>query len=134
MAREGAWRRLAVAAVVAVVAVTGLSACGGGDDDSGTQLPGEVETTDRLRFDPDEFTVRFDRETSFALVNEDNVDHNFTLTHVFVDADNFVTVDVKAGQTADVTFTVKERPASGTFTFYCRFHQAQGMSGKITVR
>ena len=111
-----------------------LSACGGGSDES-TRLPGEVTTTDRLRFDPDEFTVRFDRETSFTLVNDDNREHNFTLTYVFVDADNFVSVDVRPGETADVTFTVKERPPSGsTFTFYCRFHQAQGMSGKIRVQ
>jgi len=135
MALTGAWRRLAVA-VAGVVAVGGLSACGGGGDDGGTSLPGEVKTTSRLRFDPGEFTVRLDRETSFTLVNEDDDrEHNFTLTFVFVDADNFVSVDVAPGQTAEVTFTVKERPPAGTtFTFYCRFHQSQGMSGKITVR
>ena len=127
-----AWRGLA-AVVVGAVATMALVACGGGSEE-GTELPGVVETLGTLRFDPDGFTVRLNRETSFTLENNDNREHNFTLTYVFVDADNFVTVDVKPGATAEVVFTVKEAPATGTFTFYCRFHQSQGMSGKITVR
>lgn len=121
-------------AVVGMVAVVGLSACGGGDDDGGGSGLGELTTTDMLRFEPDELEVPFEREFSFLLRNEDDERHNFTLSHVFVDEANFVNVDVEANGTAEVSFIVRERPRDGFLTFYCRYHQSQGMSGRITLR
>jgi plastocyanin len=120
--------------VVGMVAVVGLSACGGGDDDDGGAGLGELTTTDMLRFDPEELEVPFEREFSFLLRNEDDERHNFTLSHVFVDEDSFVNVDVEAKGTAEVSFIVRERPRDGFLTFYCRYHQSQGMSGRITLR
>ena len=125
-------RRWIASALVAVVGVLGLAACGGGGGDNAT-LPGEVKATKFLRFDPDHFNVRFNRDTSFTFKNTDSREHNFTLSYVFTDVDNFVSVDVPAGQSKEVRFTVKDRPKAGYLTFYCRFHQNQGMSGKIKL-
>ena len=122
-------------AIVVLVAIVGLGACGGGDDDNdvGRGL-GSLSATNLLRFDPDEFEVPFDREFSFTFRNDTDQRHNFTLSHVFVDLDNFVDVDVEPKSSAQVTFTVKERPRDGFLTFYCTYHQSQGMSGRITLR
>jgi plastocyanin len=124
-------RRLAVLTVIAL-AVVGLTACGGSSN-----KPKELsvlQTTNELRFKPDSFKVRFNQETVFTLQNTDKSrTHNFTLTEVFVDPDHFVSVDVPPGQTRQVKFTVTQRPAPGFFTFYCRFHQGSGMSGRITL-
>ena len=121
-------------AVVGMVAVVGLGACGGGDDNGGGGRIGELSVTNLLRFDPDEFEVPFDREFSFTFTNDTDERHNFTLSHVFVDLDNFVNVDVEPESSTQVTFTVKERPRDGFLTFYCTYHQSQGMSGRITLR
>jgi plastocyanin len=70
---------------------------------------------------------------AFSFENEDNREHNFTLTFVFVDPDNFLSVDVPAEQSRTVRFTmVRDRPRDGFLTFYCRFHQQEGMQGRIT--
>ena len=124
-------RRCIASALVAIMGVFGLAACGGGGGDTG--LPGTVSATKFLRFDPDHFNVRFNRDTSFTFRNTDSREHNFTLSYVFTDVDNFVSIDVPAGQSKDVRFTVKDRPAAGFLTFYCRFHQNDGMSGRIKL-
>jgi plastocyanin len=93
----------------------------------------ELTATNMLRFEPDQFQVPFEREFSLTFTNNDNQRHNFTLSHVFVDLDNFVNVDVEPGESKLVSFTVRERPRDGFFTFYCRYHQSQGMSGRITL-
>jgi len=121
-------------AVVVLVAIVGLGACGGGDGGGSAGGLGELTATNMLRYEPDEFEVPFDREFSFTFRNEDNERHNFTLSQVFVDLDNFVDVDVEPNSSTLVTFTVKERPRDGFLTFYCTYHQSQGMSGRITLR
>ncbi|MFP5317363.1 MAG: cupredoxin domain-containing protein [Acidimicrobiia bacterium] len=134
---EGARRKRhrLVTAVAGMVAIVGLGACGGGGDNGGgAGRIGELTATDMLRFDPDEFEVPFEQEVSFTFTNEDNERHNFTLSHVFVDLDNFVNVDVEPDSSTEVRFTVRERPRDGFLTFYCRYHQSQGMSGRITLR
>jgi plastocyanin len=126
-------KRHRLAAVLAsAVAVVGLGACGDGGGGGGVGL-NELTATNMLRFEPDQFQVPFEREFSLTFTNNDNQRHNFTLSHVFVDLDNFVNVDVEPGESKLVSFTVRERPRDGFFTFYCRYHQSQGMSGRITL-
>ena len=123
--------RLASLLAVAL-AVVALSACGGGGGDD--EAPGTIKATSNLRFDPESINVRFDRETIFTFQNnDDNRTHNFTLSYVFTDADNFVNVDAKPGEAMEVKFTVKERPAAGFLTYYCTYHQGQGMHGRIKL-
>ena len=128
-------KRWVTTAMIGVIATFGLAACGGGDDDEPSLGRGLVATSHDgdPRFDPDEVQVRLNQEVSFSMENEDDREHNFTLTHVFVDADNFLTVDVPANQSRSIRFTVRDRPRDGFLTFYCRFHQAEGMQGRIQL-
>lgn len=124
-------RRVAAAVVIAM-AVVGLTGCGSGS--SGPKELSVLQATNELRFKPDQFKVRLNQETVFTLQNTDKSrTHNFTLSSVFTDPDHFVSVDVPAGQSRQVKFTVTQRPGPGYFTFYCRFHQGDGMAGRITL-
>jgi len=123
--------RLASVLVVALSAFA-LSACGGGG--GGKDVPGTVKATSNFRFDPDSITVRLGHETIFTFKNTDKTrTHNFTLSYVFTDLDNFVNVDAKPGESKDVKFTVKDKPPAGFLTYYCTYHQGQGMQGRIKL-
>lgn len=122
------WMRVGL---VGVLAVFSMSACGGdGDDDE--SLTSGVVATEMFRFEPDTINVRFNQEAVFTFENDDTREHNFT-TSVFVDRDNLVSVDVAPGDDKQVRFTVTERPRDGFLSFYCRFHQNQGMNGRILL-
>lgn len=131
-------KRWVTTAIVGVVATIGLAACGGdGDDDDDLRslargLVASSETGDP-RFEPEEVLAPLNQEVSFGVTNEDDREHNFTLTHVFTDPDNFVNVDVPAGQSRSVRITIRERPRDGFLLFVCRFHQSEGMTGRILV-
>ncbi len=128
-------KRWVTTALIGVIATFGLAACGEGDneDERGALSRGVVARSDAGEpvWEPEELEARLNQEVSFSVTNEDNREHNFTLTHVFTDPDNFVNVDVPAGEARPVRFTIRERPRDGFLSFYCRFHQAQGMQGKI---
>jgi plastocyanin len=124
-----ATRWIAVA-LIGVIASLGLTACGGGEQDN--TLTSLVSATKFFRFDPDTINVPFDKEAVFTFDNRDTREHNFT-TSVFVDRDNLVSVDVAPGENRQIRFRVTERPGPGFLSFYCRFHQGQGMQGKIKL-
>lgn len=130
-------KRWVTTALIGVIATLGLGACGGGEKTPALGRTGDLVAKDVdgvPLFEPTEVQVRLNQETRFTFQNQDDKrEHNFTLTFVFVDADNFVSVDVPSKQTKDVRFTVKERPRDGFLTFYCRFHQAEGMQGRIKI-
>ncbi|MDQ3978792.1 MAG: cupredoxin domain-containing protein [Actinomycetota bacterium] len=130
-------KRWVTTAMIGVIAIFGLGACAETDneDERGALARGVVatSTTGDPRWQPEELEAQLNQEVSFSVTNEDDREHNFTLTHVFTDADNFVRVDVPAQQSRSVRFTIRERPRDGFLSFYCRFHQAQGMVGKIIL-
>ena len=124
--------RARIASVLAIaIAVFSLTACGGGGSED---PPGTVKATNQFRFSPDSLTVRLNAETVLSFKNTDkNRLHNFTLSYVFTDLDNFVNVDAKPGEIKEVKFKVTQKPASGFLTYYCTYHQGKGMHGKIKV-
>jgi plastocyanin len=75
----------------------------------------------QLRFSPATLSVR--KGTELTIQNVGSADHTFTITGTSVDLVN------AAGQTQKVAIDL----APGTYTFICRFHQALGMKGTITV-
>jgi plastocyanin len=57
------------------------------------------------------------------LDNKGSVEHNFTIT-------GQVDQNVASGKKVEVDMTF---PKSGTLSFFCKFHQSQGMAGGLTV-
>ena len=124
-------RAITLALLVAAIAL-GLAACGGGSSSSnessgsgGSAESGsgktEVELDDDY-FDPKTITGDPGKTVTLELKNEGNNEHNFTLSAQSVDQ------DVEAGEEAEVTVTI---PKSGSLTFYCKYHQSQGMEGML---
>ncbi len=127
-------RRLIVPIAVAALTLLGV-ACGGGGD-GGTAAPAPQGTTptetaaspagDTLRmrdneFVPSEFTVQAGSE--ITLQNEGQAPHTFTIEGENIDH------EVQAGETE--TESLELQP--GTYDFVCRFHEAAGMVGTLTV-
>ena len=118
---------------LAALAFTGVLGACGSSSSSGKPIA-ELTATKDLQFTPNKFSVKFNQEVVFTLRNTDTKNtHNFTISSIFTDPDHFVNVDVPPGQSREVKFTVTQRPAIGYFTFYCRFHQSQGMTGRMTL-
>ena len=121
-------------ALIGVVATLGLGACGGNGEEKQevTGLLAAADVGGVPRFEPTTVYVRFGQEAAFTYQNKDEKrEHSFTLPFIFVDKDNFLSVDVPPGQSRTIRFPVRERPRDGFLSFYCRFHQGEGMQGKI---
>jgi plastocyanin len=118
-----------------VVSLLGLSGCGGGDDDERQTADVIVEDEDVLAFEPKELEINLNEETTFTFLNNDDLLHNFTAPAIFVnDVQNPVDVDLPPGQRVSVKIpAVAQAPRDGFFLFYCKFHQTQGMFGRITI-
>ena len=65
------------------------------------------------------------RQFTMRVVNEDEVDHNFSVPSVPID------LDFKAGDVKTVIFVI---PATGPVEFFCKFHRDRGMQGSIKVQ
>jgi plastocyanin len=126
--------RVAVAALIGVLALT-AAGCSGGD---GGAAGGNASATtaaaaggeDELKLTAqgikwDTTTLRLTSGTSYRVevTNEDSVEHNFTFQEASADT------DVAGGENATVTFTA---PAAGSYEFICKYHP-QGMRGTVTV-
>jgi plastocyanin len=63
---------------------------------------------------------------AITLANAGNLDHNFTIQG------SDLSIDVSPGE-EDETGEVGDFVEAGTYRFFCRFHEDQGMVGSITV-
>ena len=116
-----------------VVLSLGLGACGGGGDD---ELTADVKIKDdTLRFDPTELELSLNQETSFTFLNSDNRLHNVTIPALSNDEQkNAIDMDIPVGQRISVPIPkVDAAPRDGFFLFYCKYHQTEGMSGRIKI-
>jgi plastocyanin len=113
-------RRTIVGVLLAGVVVAG-SACSsdGGSADGGGGTADQTITIKDLAFDPTQLTVN--GSTTIEVVNEDGVEHSFTLD------DGSVNQDVQGGESATVTID----PAA-SIGWHCEFHP-DTMKGSITV-
>ena len=122
-------RRLAIASI-ALVLMLAAAACGGGSgsnsntsSESSASSSGKIEVEmDDYYFDPKVIKGKPGDTVTLELKNEGSVDHNFELESQGVDQ------DVSAGSEAEVDVTI---PESGSVEFYCKFHESQGMEGKL---
>lgn len=116
-----------VLALAAVAIVTTLAASCSGDDGGGpgggaaTGSAGPTVTMKDIAFDPTSLTVTAGQDTTIRLVNEDGVEHSFTLD------DDSVSQDVEGGESSSVTINVSE-----TIGWHCTYHP-DTMKGTIEV-
>ena len=118
------------AAVVALVMVALLSACGGGSSGSNQPAGSTQVTLSEYKFAPSSLTVSHGK-VIFWLVNSGNLAHDMAIQ----DSSNnrLATSDlVSAGDSKE--FDVNDIPA-GTYKIFCtqQGHEASGMKGTLTV-
>ena len=115
-----------------VAMAMGLVGCGGGGDD---KLTADVTVDDTLRYDPNELEINLNSDETFTFLNEDDTVHNVTIPALFSDdIQTAIDVDIPAGQRVAVQIPkVTAAPRDGFFLFYCKYHQSQGMSGRIKI-
>ncbi len=112
--------RITILAVLVAVVLVGSACSSDGDtqgDGGGTA--DETITIKDLAFDPTELTVS--GSTTIEIVNQDTVEHSFTLD------DDSVGQDVEGGESATVTID----PAA-SIGWHCEYHP-DTMKGTITV-
>lgn len=116
-----------MAGLLGVAMFVGLTGCGGGgSSDSGKKADVTVDSTNR--FSPNKVEISLNQEDSLTVLNKDKVVHNVTIPAFAID------MDVQPGQRIALKIPpVKAAPRDGFFSFYCKFHQTEGESGRITV-
>ena len=109
-----------------VAAALMLGACGGGGDGGGTggtggNGGGSTLTMVDNSFQPSDLSVS--SGTELQLSNEGQAPHTFTVEGGDIDE------ELEAGQRSSVTIDLDP----GDYDFVCEFHEAQGMTGTLTV-
>jgi plastocyanin len=129
---RGKWARTAVSGFVGLTMVFGMAACGGGDGD---KLTADVTMDETLRYDPNELEINLNEESTFTFLNDDNKVHNITVPGLSNDIEqNAIEVDVEPGQRGTLKLPkVTTAPRDGFYLFYCKYHQTQGMSGRLKI-
>lgn len=115
------------------VLLPGLGACGGGGGDERTADVSIEDNT--LRFEPNELDIDLNQEQTFTFINRDDTVHNVTIPAIFRDAEqNPVEADIQPGERVSVKIpAVGAAPRDGFFLFYCKYHQTEGMSGRLKI-
>jgi plastocyanin len=103
--------------------VTGQAANDHGSKDVSGESKAEMEMYDYY-FEPTVVTGKPGETITLELKNKGKVEHNLSIDGQSVDQ------NVAAGEQAEVQVTF---PKSGTVSFFCKFHQSQGMAGGLTV-
>ena len=116
-----------------VVLLPGLGACGGGGGDDRTA---DVSIKDNvLRFEPNQLEIDLNKEQTFTFINRDDTVHNFTAPGIARDTEqNPVEMDIQPGERVSIKIpAVTSAPRDGFFLFYCKYHQTEGMSGRLKI-
>jgi plastocyanin len=126
----GKRERVAIGGLLGLVMLMGLTGCGGGGS-SATELKADV-TVDKVdsihQYDPKKLEISLNHEETFTFLNKDKIVHNVTVPAFAID------MDIQPGQRVDVKIpAVSQAPRDGFFTFYCKYHQAEGEAGRINV-
>lgn len=112
-----------VACAAVALAVT-ASGCGSGSDKSSSGSGGLALQASDNAFKPDQLTAQAGKKVAVVLKNDGATLHNFAIDALGVSK------DVEPGKTATISFTPQ---SAGPLRFYCKYHQALGMTGTITV-
>jgi plastocyanin len=104
--------------LAAAVIIWALACRGGGEGQGGVLAMGAGD----FYFKPQEINARPGQPVTLRIVNEGKVPHTFTIKALGVD------VELRPGEERTVTFT-----PTGEGEFVCRFHEAQGMKGRVVA-
>ena len=131
---RGKWAKMVISGFLGLTMAFGLAACGGGGDD---ELTADVTMAmdETLRYEPNELDMNLNEETTFTFVNKDDKVHNVTVPALSNDAEqNAIEIDVAPGQRGTLKLPkVTTAPRDGFFLFYCKYHQSEGMSGRLKI-
>ena len=129
---RGKWAKTVISGFLGLTMAFGMAACGGG---GGDELTADVTMDDTMRYDPNELEINLNEETTFTFVNKDNEVHNITVPGLSNDIEqNAIEVDVQPGQRGTLKLPkVTTAPRDGFFLFYCKYHQTEGMSGRLKI-
>ena len=113
--------------------LTAMAACGGGGGDERTADVSIKDNT--LRFEPNSLDIDLNAEQTFTFINRDDIVHNVTVPGIAGDAEqNPVEMDIQPGERVSVKIpAVTSAPRDGFFLFYCKYHQTDGMSGRLKI-
>ncbi len=130
---RGKWAKTVISGFLGLAMAFGMAACGGG---GGDELTADVTMDDEtLRYDPNELEMNLNEETTFTFVNRDDQVHNVTVPALSNDIEkNAIEIDVQPGQRGTLKLPkVTTAPRDGFFLFYCKYHQTEGMSGRLKI-
>ena len=129
---RGKGGRAVVSGLLSLSMMLGMAACGGGGDD---ELTADVTMDDTLRYDPKELDMNLNEETTFTFRNKDDKVHNITVPGLSNDVEqNAIEIDVQPGQRGTLRLPkVTQAPRDGFYLFYCKYHQTEGMSGRLKI-
>ncbi|HWI61664.1 MAG TPA: cupredoxin domain-containing protein [Symbiobacteriaceae bacterium] len=121
-------KKVLILAIVAVLSLGLLAACGGGGGGATHKLEVVAGENGEMKYTPDTLSVKKGETVEVTLVNKDSAQaHSFILAKY-----NVKTKQVQPGQKETVKFVAKD---AGDLTFECDVpgHKDGGMVGKITV-
>ena len=103
-----------------------VNAAGVQANNHGTQIvSGETKIElDDYYFSPTILKGKGGQQIRVELENEGSVEHSFTIDSQGIDK------VIAPGEDAKVTVTL---PASGSLSFYCKFHKSSGMAGALVT-
>jgi plastocyanin len=105
-------------------ALLGLTGCGSGSDGSSSAPKAVTLNAYDNYYTPATITAQAGKKVTLQFKNEGTAEHNFSVKELGVDQ------DVPAGKSTMVSFT----PGSaGTLPFFCKYHNAVGMTGTVNV-
>jgi plastocyanin len=135
-----------IAALLAAAAMLAFAGCGSDDNTSSSSGGGggggyggqstsskssssksgeadEIELDDNY-FEPKTITGKPGSKMTVELKNEGQAEHTFTIDSQKIDK------ELEGGEDAEVSFTI---PKAGSVEFYCKYHKAAGMVGKLAA-
>lgn len=122
-------KKMALLALVAVLALGLLAGCGGGAGGAAKTLTVNMGEGGAFKFNPDNLSVAKGDTVNVTIVNKDSAQaHTFLLPDF-----NVKSTQVAPGKTETLKFTASK---TGNFSFYCDVpgHKDGGMTGKLEVK
>ncbi len=128
--------KLAIVLLASAILVVGTACSSGGGSNATTTPPSQTTASSAssgnavaitmVDFNFEPATVTASTSQDIVLTNNGSALHNFSIEGTSID------VDVQPGQSQTLTAPGPSF-AAGTYTFFCKYHRSQGMTGTLTA-